>query len=67
MTLLAKTGTGKRFRPTVWFWLTPRLLNTAVYGHLFDQASDDEVESLRIMGRRWKEYERQGKWKYEGE
>lgn len=46
-----------------WNWL----LNTAVYGHLFDQASEEDVESLRIMGRRWKEYEKQGKWQYEGE
>lgn len=25
------------------------------------------MESLRMMGQRWKLYEREGKWKYEGE
>ena len=45
---------------------TFRLLNTAVYGHLFDQVSDEEVDMLRTMGRRWKEYEKQGKWEYQG-
>jgi len=25
------------------------------------------MDSLRIMGQRWKQYEKEGKWKYEGE
>ncbi|GJE89707.1 protein-glutamate O-methyltransferase family protein [Phanerochaete sordida] len=44
-----------------WEWL----LNTMVYGHLFPEASSAERESLRKMGLRWKEYERQGIWVYE--
>ena len=44
-----------------WNWL----LNTCVYGHLFPDASEEEIESLRILGRRWKQYEKEGKWKYE--
>jgi len=30
------------------------LLNTCVYGQLFPNSSDEELESLRVMGRRWK-------------
>lgn len=33
-----------------WEWL----LNTMVYGQLFPNASDVELESLRSLGRRWK-------------
>ena len=33
-----------------WEWL----LNTMVYGQLFPNASDVELESLRRLGRRWK-------------
>jgi hypothetical protein len=33
-----------------WEWL----LNTLVYGQLFPQASDVELESLRRLGTRWK-------------
>lgn len=33
-----------------WNWL----LNSMVYGHLFRNASDQEVESLRRLGLRWK-------------
>ncbi|EKM61692.1 uncharacterized protein PHACADRAFT_84548 [Phanerochaete carnosa HHB-10118-sp] len=44
-----------------WEWL----LNTMVYGYLFPEASEIERESLRKMGQRWKEYERQGIWVYE--
>ncbi|KAL7424998.1 Hairy/enhancer-of-split with YRPW motif protein 2 [Cryptotrichosporon argae] len=44
-----------------WAWL----LNTAVYGNLFPDASDSDMDSLRTMGNRWKQYEREGKWKYQ--
>ncbi|KAJ3517874.1 hypothetical protein NLJ89_g225 [Agrocybe chaxingu] len=44
-----------------WEWL----LNTMVYGQLFPKASDAELESLRRLGARWKQYEREGKWVYE--
>ncbi|TFK77431.1 DUF89-domain-containing protein [Pluteus cervinus] len=44
-----------------WDWL----LNTLVYGQLFPTASDVELESLRRLGRRWKQYEQEGKWVYE--
>lgn len=59
---------GKRF---AWFvsdvtdadfkWL----INQMVYGHLFTDASDVDVEALRTMGNRWKDYVAQGKWIYE--
>jgi hypothetical protein len=59
---------GKRFAWFVsdvtkkdWEWL----LNTLVYGQLFPKASDNEKESLRRLGRRWKQYEAEGKWVYE--
>jgi len=44
-----------------WEWL----LNSMVYGHLFPKASAEEMESLRVMGQRWKSYEKEGKWVYE--
>ncbi|KAF9785559.1 hypothetical protein BJ322DRAFT_1063855 [Thelephora terrestris] len=44
-----------------WNWL----LNTMVYGQLFDKVSDQERRSLKKLGMRWKEYEKQGKWIYE--
>ncbi|KAH9486240.1 Damage-control phosphatase [Psilocybe cubensis] len=44
-----------------WEWL----LNTMVYGQLFPKASDAERESLRRLGLRWKQYEKEGKWVYE--
>ncbi|EDR15208.1 uncharacterized protein LACBIDRAFT_243185 [Laccaria bicolor S238N-H82] len=44
-----------------WEWL----LNTLVYGQLFPNATDVELESLRRLGRRWKQYEKEGKWVYE--
>lgn len=44
-----------------WEWL----LNTMVYGHLFPKATEVERESLRRLGDRWKQYEREGKWVYE--
>ena len=47
--------------------LHKRLLNSCVYGHLFADASPAEVETLRMMGHRWKQYEKEGKWKYEGQ
>jgi len=59
---------GKRFAWFVsdvtrkdWDWL----LNSMVYGHLFPDASDEELASLHKMGQRWKQYEREGKWIYE--
>jgi hypothetical protein len=42
-----------------------RLLNTCTYGQLFQDASDAEMDSLRTLGHRWKQYEKEGKWKYE--
>jgi hypothetical protein len=33
-----------------WEWL----LNTMVYGQLFPNATDVELESLRRLGQRWK-------------
>ncbi|KAF8971724.1 hypothetical protein BDZ97DRAFT_2070949 [Flammula alnicola] len=44
-----------------WEWL----LNIMVYGQLFPKASDAELESLRRLGARWKQYEKEGKWVYE--
>ncbi|KAF8509127.1 DUF89-domain-containing protein [Hysterangium stoloniferum] len=44
-----------------WQWL----LNSMVYGQLFPNASEAEMESLRQLGKRWKKYEREGKWIYE--
>ncbi|KAK7063995.1 DUF89 domain-containing protein [Favolaschia claudopus] len=59
---------GKRFAWFVsdvtrkdWNWL----LNTMVYGQLFPKATDVELESLRRLGQRWKQYEKEGKWIYE--
>ncbi|GAA5881656.1 hypothetical protein JCM16303_005530 [Sporobolomyces ruberrimus] len=59
---------GKRF---AWFvsdvtrmdfnWL----LNSMVYGHLFPDATDDQLASLKVMGLRWKEYVKKGEWVYE--
>lgn len=45
--------------------LMRRLLNSCVYGQLFPDASDIEIDSLRTLGNRWKQYEKEGKWKYE--
>ncbi|KJA28404.1 hypothetical protein HYPSUDRAFT_129511 [Hypholoma sublateritium FD-334 SS-4] len=44
-----------------WEWL----LNTMVYGQLFPNATDAELGSLRRLGTRWKQYEKEGKWVYE--
>ncbi|KAL1408239.1 Hairy/enhancer-of-split with YRPW motif protein 2 [Vanrija albida] len=44
-----------------WNWL----LNICVHGNLFPEVSEEENNSLREMGRRWKQYEKEGKWKYE--
>ncbi|GAA6002715.1 damage-control phosphatase ARMT1 family protein [Rhodotorula paludigena] len=59
---------GKRF---AWFvsdvtrqdfdWL----LNSMVYGHLFPNASDSDLASLKKLGLRWKEYVKKGQWVYE--
>jgi hypothetical protein len=42
-----------------WDWL----LNSCVYGYLFPEATEEEMDFLRIMGRRWKQYEKEGKFK----
>ncbi|KAH8120039.1 DUF89-domain-containing protein [Phellopilus nigrolimitatus] len=59
---------GKRFAWFVsdvtkkdWDWL----LNTMVYGELFKGVSEVDRESLRKLGLRWKQYEKEGKWVYE--
>ncbi|KAJ2921434.1 hypothetical protein H1R20_g15657, partial [Candolleomyces eurysporus] len=44
-----------------WDWLP----NNMVYGNLFPNASEVEMEALRRLGRRWKQYEQEGKWIYE--
>ena len=44
-----------------WDWL----LNICVYGHLFKGFSNEEMASLRKMGERWKQYEKEGRWVYE--
>ncbi|ORY34912.1 hypothetical protein BCR39DRAFT_515577 [Naematelia encephala] len=44
-----------------WDWL----LNSCVYGQLFGEAKDEEMDSLRTLGHRWKQYEKEGKWRYE--
>lgn len=44
-----------------WNWL----LNSCVYGHLFNGYSDNELASLKKMGDRWKQYEREGKFVYQ--
>ena len=36
-----------------------------VYGSLFPSGTDDQVASLKQMGQRWKNYEKQGQWVYE--
>jgi len=36
-----------------------------VYGQLFPKATDVEMESIRRLGARWKQYEKEGKWVYE--
>jgi hypothetical protein len=59
---------GKRFAWFVsdvtrkdWNWL----LNSMVYGSLFPSGTDDQVASVKQMGLRWKNYEKQGQWIYE--
>jgi hypothetical protein len=42
-----------------WDWI----LNSCVYGYLFPEASEEEMDLLRIMGRRWKQYEKEGKFR----
>lgn len=44
-----------------WDWI----LNSCVYGYLFPQATEEEMDWLRAMGRRWKQYEKEGKFKYQ--
>ncbi|GAA5985642.1 hypothetical protein JCM11641_001459 [Rhodosporidiobolus odoratus] len=41
------------------------ILNSMIYGHLFPNASDEEMSSLRLMGQRWKGYVKSGQWVYE--
>ncbi|PWN42868.1 DUF89-domain-containing protein [Ceraceosorus guamensis] len=59
---------GKRFAWFVsdvtrkdWDWL----LNSMMYGSLFSTATDDQLQSLRQLAVRWKNYEKEGKWVYE--
>ncbi|TEB12483.1 DUF89-domain-containing protein [Coprinellus micaceus] len=35
------------------------------YGNLFTNASPAELQALRMLAQRWKQYERDGKWIYE--
>ncbi|SCV72968.1 BQ2448_6893 [Microbotryum intermedium] len=59
---------GKRF---AWFvsdvtrpdfdWL----INQTVYGHLFTDATEDQIASLRLMGQRWQKYVKEGIFVYE--
>jgi hypothetical protein len=42
-----------------------RILNSCVYGQLFEEATEAEWDSLRTLGHRWKQYEKEGKWRYE--
>lgn len=44
-----------------WNWL----LNSMCYGYLFEDASEEQMDYLRRMGRRWKQFEKEGKFKYE--
>jgi len=44
-----------------WDWL----FNTMVYGQLFPKASEVELASLRHLGARWKQYEKDKVWVYE--
>ncbi|KAI6047878.1 hypothetical protein EDC04DRAFT_31057 [Pisolithus marmoratus] len=44
-----------------WEWL----LNTMVHDRIFPDATEVERGSLRRLGNRWKQYERDGKWVYE--
>jgi len=44
-----------------WEWL----LNIMVYGQLFPTAKEPEIESLKRLGLRWKQYVKEGKWVYE--
>lgn len=44
-----------------WDWL----LNNMCYGNLFPNASAVEMQALRMLAQRWKQYERDGKWIYE--
>jgi hypothetical protein len=41
-----------------------RLINSCVYGYLFPEAEENAMDQLRVMGRRWKQYEKEGKWQY---
>ncbi|WFD42005.1 hypothetical protein MPSI1_000642 [Malassezia psittaci] len=44
-----------------WNWL----LNVMAYGSLFPGATRAEEQSLRELGKRWKQYVNEGKWIYE--
>lgn len=44
-----------------WCWL----LNSMMYGSLFANASESDMDSLRQVALRWKQYEKEGKWIYE--
>ena len=65
-----RTGIGEALRRRLWVQaetVFDRLLNSCVYGQLFSDATDSDMETLRTMGQRWKQYEKEGKWRYEGE
>lgn len=36
-----------------------------VFGHLFTDRTQDDLASLKRLGERWKQYEKEGKWIYE--
>jgi hypothetical protein len=44
-----------------WDWL----INNMCYGNLFPHASSAEMQSLRMLAKRWKQYEKGGQWIYE--
>ena len=41
------------------------IINQMIHGHLFPDATDDQVASLREMGLRWQTYVKEKKWIYE--
>ncbi|GMK59461.1 hypothetical protein CspeluHIS016_0800670 [Cutaneotrichosporon spelunceum] len=49
-----------------WNWI----LNQCVYGHLFqsedhgNDVAEEDVEHLRTLGKRWKQFEKEGKFQY---
>ncbi|KAM0747738.1 DUF89-domain-containing protein [Meredithblackwellia eburnea MCA 4105] len=41
------------------------LINSMCYGHLFPDHSEEDMASLRLLGERWKQYVKEGKFVYE--